>query len=163
MGSMKVLIWLLILFVCWGCHRLQVTEAIESRPWPETAKLAALTDAVNTADGYVVGTVEKAVEDWTYDRPRGGPHTYLLTIRATDGGKWYLRVFVPEGNYLPLSVGTYAVFIWRYAYVYPLLKCRAHAAATLVCSPDWLPVMGSRNDVAAPSDSALVAKLFANK
>lgn len=151
------------LLLATACARLSITDAIESRPWPTTASLRALTERVSHADGYILGTIARAQADWTYDRPRGGPATFHLTVRATDLQHWHLWVFVPQGDTLPLTVGTTAVFIWRFAYVYPLLICAQRRAVTLVCPPDWLPVLQSLDDVASPADSTLVAELFARR
>lgn len=165
-----IVAWLLV-FVA-GCARLPVTRAITSRPWPETAALGALVHVVNEADGYVVGTVEKAEQDWLYDNPcgligsafglcnDGRTHAYRLTIR-NDGEPFWLYVFVPRGDSLAVPVGTQAVFLWQFYYAVRYAQCRAQAAMTLAsCPTDRLPAVLSRDAVAAPGDSALVAFLF---
>jgi hypothetical protein len=153
-------------------HRPTVT-AIESRPWPETAPINRLTYAVNEADGVLFGTVEKAEADWLYDDPCGiiasflrrcdGTSAYKLTIRSETYPK-RLYVFVPGRDTLPLTVGTRAVFLWKWTYAYRYQECRAHQAMSAAsCPTDQLPAVLSRDAVAAPQDSALVADLFAHK
>jgi hypothetical protein len=147
--------------------------ALASRPWPATAQIRALALAVNDADGYLLGTVEKAEADWTYDDPCGiirtamgrcdGTNAYKLTIRSETYPK-RLYVFVPGRDTLPLTVGTRAVFLWKWTYAYRYQECRAHQAMSAAsCPTDQLPAVLSRDAVAAPQDSALVADLFAHK
>jgi len=163
---------LLSLFLA-ACAGLPVVDALESRPWPMTAHLAALTDAVNEADGYVLGTVERAKEDRTYDDICGvimtilgrcsGTHAYRLTIRSAENFPPRLWVFVPAGDTLPLTVGTEAVFLWKMRWIKQLWVCaeRMRRGVGSHCESDYLPVMTSLDDVVAPQDSALVAVLFA--
>lgn len=164
---------LLLLCLVAGCARLPIARAIESRPWPTTAATVELERVVNESDGYVLGTVEKAEQDWAYDDPCGligsilgrceGTHAYRLTIR-NDGAPFWLYVFVPRGDSLALPVGTQAAFVWQFYYAVRYAQCRAQAAMTMAsCPADRLPAVLSRDAVAAPSDSTLVAYLFAEK
>lgn len=172
-----VVVWVLIsihiVFSPLSCARLPVTHAIAFRPWPTTAPLSALARAVDEADGYVLGTVEKAEAAWEYDDPCGiiaallgrcdGTNAYKLTIRNADD-PLRLYVFVPRGDSLALPVGTQAVFIWQFYYAARLQQCRAQAAMTMsYCPADQLAAVLSRDAVAAPGDSALVAWLFNEK
>ena len=165
---------LVLLLVLAACARLHVSEAIPSRPWRETAKLTALEFAVDSADGYVLGTIERAQKDEIYDDfcglHLGGPchetHAYRLTIRsASDTAPPRLWVFVPRGDTLALPVGTTAVFIWRMRWIQELAVCaeRFRRGAGDYCFADHLPIVPSRDNVVAPADSALVAALFAGK
>lgn len=168
---MRRALWLVLLA---GCARLSVTPAITTRPWPVTAPLAALVRVVREADGYVLGTVEKAEQKWIYDDVCGviagllgkcnETHTYRLTIRNADR-PFPLYVFVPRGDTLALPVGTYAVFIWRMAWVRQLGVCaeRMRRGVGNYCESDNLPVLTSRDAVVAPEDSALVSHLFGEK
>ncbi len=163
---------LLVLLVA-GCARLPITAAIPTRAWTETARHDSLARAVERADGYVVGTVERADEAWLYDDICGGLSSlfgwcggtvaYRLSIRATDPIRLY--VFVPRGDSLALPVGTRAVFLWEMAWIRRLQECgqRMRVGLPRVCESDELPVVPSRAHVAAPTDSAYVAWLFARK
>jgi len=156
-----------------ACARLPMVDAIESRPWPITASLRALTLAVDSADGYVLGTVERAVEDRLYDDFCGlqlfGPchetHAYRLTIRSDQDFPKRLWVFIPRGDTLALPVGTQAVFIWKMRWIEQLEVCaqRMRRGIGRYCESDYLPIVPSRDNVVAPADSALVAELFARR
>ncbi|HEV8510667.1 MAG TPA: hypothetical protein VGQ48_09500 [Gemmatimonadales bacterium] len=163
---------LLLLTACAGRSTVTSTEA---RPWPTTAHSRALTDAVDEADGYVIGTVAEAEAQWLYDDICGwianalnrcdGTNAYRLTIHSAQPFPRYLWVFVPRGDTLVLPVGTHAVFIWKQKWVRQLQVCeqRRRTGLPLVCDADRLPVVESLDAVAAPADSALVAQLFAGK
>jgi hypothetical protein len=156
-----------------ACAGRSVPHAIELRPWSTTAKVTALAGVVTEADGYLLGTVERAEEDWTYDDPCGiiaailgrcdGTHAYKLTIRSDDYPK-KLWVFVPARDTLVLPVGTQAVFVWTWYYAHQYALCRARSAMyASSCPTDRLPAVLSLDAVAAPGDSALVAYLFEKK
>lgn len=147
--------------------------AIPSNPWPITAPPNALALAVSDADGYVLGTVVRAEEAPTYDDICGVIMTvlgrctetraYRLTIRSAENFPPRLFVFVPHGDSLPLTVGTYAVFIWKMRWVKQLHVCaeRMRRGIGNYCESDHLPTVTSRDAVASPGDAALVASLFA--
>lgn len=155
-----------------ACARLPIAKAIPTRDWSATASHPDLVAQVDSADGYVLGVVEKAEPDGTYDTPCGllagllgqcdGTHAYRLTVRH-EGGPSRLYVFVPAGDSLALPVGTRAVFIWRTYYAARLHQCRAQSAMTMAyCPADPLVAVLSRDAVVAPGDSLLVARLFAS-
>lgn len=156
-----------------SCAPNRISPTIEPRPWPSTAPFHALTREVHEADGYVLGTVEKAEPDWTYDDPCGiiatvlgrcdGTAAYKLTIRNADDPV-RLWVFVPAKDTLVLPVGTRAVFVWKFYWAYRYADCRAKRGVSLsYCPADQLPAVLSRDAVVAPGDSSLVASLFAEK
>jgi hypothetical protein len=157
-----------------ACARLPMS-AIVPRPWPATATLTALTHAVNTADGYLLGTVAKAEPDELYNDICGviasvlgrcnGTHAYRLTIRSEQDFPKRIWVFVPPGDTLPLPVGTQAVFLWKVRWVKQLEVCaqRMRHGFGAYCESDQLPTLASLDDVAAPSDSVYIAALFAEK
>lgn len=161
---------LLSLFLA-ACAGLPIT--IEPRPWPTTAPLHALTLAVSEADGYQLGTVVRAEEDRIYDDICGVIMTvlgkchetraYKLTIRSAENFLPRIWVFVPRGDTLVLPVGTQAIFIWKMRWIKQLEVCaqRMRRGIGNYCESDYLPVLTSHDDVAAPTDSAFVASLFA--
>lgn len=170
-------LWVLFLAhnVLVSCAPNRIAPTIEPRPWPTTADITELERVVNEADGYMIGIVENAEQDWTYDDPcgfvdgvlgrctDGRTDAYKLTIRDS-GEPVQLYVFVPHGDTLVLPVGTQAVFIWQAYYAKRLQQCRAQRAMTLAyCPADQLPAVLSHDHVVAPGDSSLVASLFANK
>lgn len=165
--------WLLV-FVA-GCARLPISHAIESRPWPTTARLSALAEVVRSADGYTLGTVEQTREDALYDSRCGllnavlgrcdGTRAHRLSIRTDDGVRrpLLLWVFVPAKDTLVLPVGTRAVFVWEMTWVKRLWQCSEREGTSSYCEMDELPVVLSLDHVVAPGDSALVTFLFAEK
>lgn len=164
----------LLVFVA-GCARLPISQAIESRPWPTTARLPALAEVVQSADGYALGTVEQTREDALYDSRCGlvnavlgrcdGTRAHRLSIRIDDGVRrpLLLWVFVPAKDTLVLPVGTRAVFVWEMTWVKRLWQCDERNGTSHYCESDELPVVRSLDHVVAPADSALVSFLFAEK
>lgn len=161
------LLWLLLLA---GCARLPLTNAIPTREWTRPVSDAALDSVMTTADGFVVGTVERAKVDPLYDDCGGiaeffgkcdGTFTWRLTIRNT-GKPMHLYANVPAGDSLVLQVGTRAVFVWADTWLTQLRVCweRLRVGLPRVCEADERAVIRSLDYVLPPSDSARVAWAF---
>jgi hypothetical protein len=153
-----------------GCSRLRVVQAIPTRDWTRPVTDAALESVMTEADGFVVGTVERAKKDPLYDDCGGiaeffgkcdGTFTYRLTIR-NDGDPLYLYANVPAGDTLVLPVGTRAVFVWGDTWLKQLGVCweRLRRGIGEHCESDQRAVIRSLDYVFPPSDSARVAWAF---
>lgn len=175
------LLWLLWPLALWiaaavlivlilGCARLPLTNAIPTREWSRPVSWEALDSVMQEADGFVVGTVERAKKDPLYDDCGGiaellwkcnGTFTYRLTIRS-HGDPLYLYANVPVGDTLVLPVGTRAVFVWAETWLRQLRVCweRLRLGMWHTCESDELPVIRSLDHVLPPSDSARVAWAF---